>query len=83
MINLAQVPNLFFKNRKFLEGSTLAGCVKCRKSFQPKDIVSFTDKEQTCICPQCGHDTLIFDNMQITINEDYLNKAHNYLFKKY
>jgi len=82
MINLAQLPNLFFKNRKFLDSSTIAGCVKCCLTIQSKEIISFTDKEQTCICPKCGHDTIIFDNMEFAINENSLKKANNYLFKK-
>lgn len=82
MINIAQLPFMFYKNRRLMENSKTAGCVKCLEIFKNEEIVSFTDKEQTCVCPKCGHDTLIFENNGYDINKESLQKANKMLFQK-
>lgn len=82
MSSMASLPNLFFKNRKFLSGSSSAGCVKCLQVMEARDVVSFTDNDETCLCPRCGHDTLLLSSMQVNINEEYLKKANGYLFAR-
>ena len=79
MSSLASLPNLFFKNRRSLGGASSAGCVKCLRVIEAKEIVSFTDRDETCLCPNCGHDTLLLDS-QVPISEEFLRKANRYLF---
>lgn len=82
MISIAQLPFLFYKNRRLMENSKNGGCVKCLEIINNSEIVAFTDKEQTCICPKCGHDTLIFENNGYEITKEGLQKANKLLFKK-
>lgn len=76
-----QLMNLAFKNRRLVQQSTSAGCLFCCKIFESKDVVAFTDADQTCLCPNCGTDTVLGDMGGYAINEENLKKANQYWFK--
>jgi hypothetical protein len=82
MTSVAQLPMLIYKNRRLLESSKIAGCLKCCEIIQINEINSYTDDNQTCICPKCGHDTIICDQTGYEITSQSLMNANKYIFKK-
>jgi hypothetical protein len=79
MIGIFQFPNLAIKNRRLAENSVKVGCYNCCKIFESSLIKEFTDKDQTCLCPFCKNDCVIGG---FEINEEILNKANAFWFKK-
>lgn len=71
-------PSLAFKNRKLIESSFFVGCFHCLKIYKKEEIVQYTDKEQTAICPYCKIDAIIGDNCGFDLNENILQKANKY-----
>ena len=82
IVNIAQLPVIFYKNKKYLAGAFDAACIKCENKIALKEIVSFTDNNETCLCPLCGHDTLVFDTSGFVLNKENIEKAHRILFTK-
>jgi hypothetical protein len=79
-IGLHQLPHLAFKNKGLVQGSKLAGCYHCGKTFESKEIKDFTDNGQTCLCPSCGIDSIVGDMSGFPITETSMQDAHKYLF---
>lgn len=69
------------KNRREVEGSTLAGCFHCAQTFAPTEVKEYTDNDQTCLCPKCGVDAVV-GNMGIAeeVTEEKLQRAKFYWF---
>lgn len=48
-----------FKNREAIEASKLCACFSCLKVFSPELIMSWTDENDTALCPCCEIDTVV------------------------
>ena len=81
-VGIAQLPTIAFKNKNLVEQSKIAGCMYCVKIFPSNEIKSYTDNQQTCICPHCNVDAVIGDNCGYEINEKSLQAANSYWFVK-
>lgn len=81
-VGLAQLPTLAFKNRSMIESSIFAGCMHCCKTFTIAEIKSFTDNNQTCLCPYCNVDSVIGNSCGFDLNENSLQSANKYWYPK-
>ena len=46
-------------HREVVLGGDDCSCFYCNTVFPPTDIVRWTDKDQTAICPRCGIDSIL------------------------
>lgn len=72
---IKNAPIQSMKNRKILEQHDQCGCYSCLKVFETKLIQSWTDQNQTALCPFCHIDAIV-SNPDI----EYLKKAKEYWF---
>lgn len=60
----------------------LCACFYCEHSFLPGDIVEWIEEPkggETAICPKCGIDSVLSDNLPID-DKEFLNEMNNYWF---
>ena len=61
--------------------SEKCGCFYCVTTFEPKDIVEWTDNGQTALCPNCGIDSVIGDISDFPIMDiNFLKQMNQYWF---
>lgn len=65
------------ENKQELEKADKCGCFYCNKIYTPKEIVNWTDNQQTAVCPYCGVDSVIANP-----NENDLQMLNKYYFNK-
>ena len=75
MTGIYQFPHLAIKNRQLVSFGTKAGCFHCLKIFESKEINTYTDNNQTALCPYCQVDSVVADNCGFELNEEILKKA--------
>ena len=69
-------------NRESISKSKKCGCFYCKKTFNPQDIVEWTDEETTAICPICGVDSVICDLENYKMTSEDLDLLNKYYFKQ-
>lgn len=79
MNDIKTAPMSAIKNRKEIEQSPRCGCFKCLAIMETKDVVNWTDKGQTAICPLCNHDSLLPESYG-DLNEQSLLAIRTYWF---
>jgi hypothetical protein len=68
------------RHRDVLLKSQVCGCFHCMKTFSPTDIVEWTDRKQTAICPKCGIDSVIGDASGFPVTGEFLQEMCDYWF---
>lgn len=69
-------------NKKQLNESTICGCFYCCKIYSPNEIKEYLNEgDGTAICPYCGIDTVIAQNVGFKITKEFLKKMRDYWFK--
>ena len=51
--------NLCTHNRELLEQENNASCFYCFQVYSPETITTWTDEQQTAICPECSIDSVL------------------------
>jgi hypothetical protein len=82
MTGVSQFPLLAMKNRKIIEQSTKAGCFHCLEIFDVNEINSYTDNNDTVICPKCGIDSVVGNNCGFDLNNQILKTAKKFWYEK-
>jgi hypothetical protein len=67
-------------NRVELEASEISGCFYCLRTFPPSAIHSWTDDDQTALCPKCPVDSVIGSASGYPITAEFLERMHEYWF---
>lgn len=60
----------------------LCGCFYCMQTFHPHEITEWIEEnngEETAICPKCGIDSVLADNLPIT-DKDFSKEMNSYWF---
>jgi hypothetical protein len=72
--------NLTFNNRKSCEAAARVGCYRCGKFFSPSEIVKWTDKNKTAVCPNpdCDADTILPESFDLVLSDELLMKMKKY-----
>ena len=61
--------------------SDTCGCFYCVTTFRPREIIKWTDDEQTALCPNCGIDSVIGEKSGYPVADiDYLKQMNSYWF---
>ena len=82
MTGITQFPLLAMKNKNIVKQSQKAGCFHCLNIFDTTEIKSYTDNNQTVICPKCGIDSVVGDMCGFELNEQILKNAHQFWYVK-
>jgi hypothetical protein len=69
-----------FRNRKAIEESELVGCFSCCQIYPKTEILEWTDKKETAICPKCNVDTVIAQLAGIPLDENTLKQLNSFWF---
>lgn len=67
-------------NRTLIEKSNKCYCFYCAKTMNSKEIVSYVEDGDTAVCPYCGVDSIIPDNVDKNIDDAVLNDMQKYWF---
>ncbi len=67
-------------NRDNLLKVNKCGCFYCLKIFNPKLINDWCDNNNTAICPFCGIDSIIYENIFYPINKKFLKEMKKMWF---
>ena len=70
------------RHRTQIEASDKCGCFYCKKTFAPQEITDWVDDNDTALCPYCGIDSVIGNASGYTIEAEFLEKMHQYWFKR-
>jgi hypothetical protein len=68
------------KHRSEILKSDLCGCFYCEKTFEPHEIVTWIDGQQTALCPKCGIDSVIGSASGLPIGGEFLHEMCEYWF---
>ncbi|MCG9894264.1 MAG: hypothetical protein MH204_02155 [Fimbriimonadaceae bacterium] len=60
--------------------SEVCGCFRCRRIFPPEAIESWTDDEETALCPHCGVDSVLGSASGFPITPDFLGRMKRHWF---
>lgn len=60
--------------------STQCACYSCFSTFQHEQIVEWTDKDMTALCPHCGADAVLPDYNETPIDRETLEALNHYAF---
>ena len=72
-------------NETMIESSNLCACFHCRNFFVPtqtKEWIEDIHNEKTALCPYCGSDSVVGDEMDYPLSEELIRKMHIYWFGK-
>lgn len=69
-----------FKNRESLDKSSLCGCFFCLSVFDPKRISSWVDGGNTALCPYCGIDSVLPEEVLVSYVRLGLKELSTYWF---
>ena len=88
--DLQSIHQFCHRNRERLEGSAQCGCFYCLAIFAPVEIENWTDgptddkdglREVTALCPRCGIDAVLPDNMpDVPLSAELLKAMKQYWF---
>ncbi len=68
------------KHRAEVEASGRCGCFFCFRTFPPSLIKTWTDSDQTALCPSCGVDSVIGSESAHRLDDMFLRKMHQHHF---
>lgn len=60
--------------------SERCACFSCMQSFSPNQIVEWTDKDMTALCPHCKMDAVLPDYNGTPINRETLVEMNQYTY---
>ena len=66
-----------FKNAHLIEDDTDCSCYYCLGKFKGIEVDVYVDDGKTAICPKCGIDSVLTEDIDI----DKLEKINEYYFK--
>jgi hypothetical protein len=68
------------KHRAEIEESGRCACFFCFRTFPPSLIKSWTDSNQTALCPSCGVDSVLGSGSSHRLDDGFLRKMHLHCF---
>ncbi len=75
-----KIHKLSLNNKKLLSELDSASCFYCLNSFPTADIKEWVDDEKTALCPICGIDSVIPNNLSLKVDNDLLEIMHKHYF---
>jgi hypothetical protein len=69
-----------WRNWRQLQGAKICACFFCLKRFPPSQVVKWTDKTETALCPFCAVDSVL--GFDVEPDESLLRQMHERWFSK-
>jgi hypothetical protein len=69
-------------HRLNIDLSQLCGCFNCLDIFSPAEIIQWADEGETAICPLCGVDSVLHDQIPELLSKELLSEMHEVWFAK-
>jgi hypothetical protein len=67
--------------RDAIAASAQCGCFYCLATFDPSEIRRWVDDKTTPICPRCGIDSVLPDNVGVPLDRDFLKEMQFHWFE--
>ena len=67
-------------HREAIASSSLCGCFHCLSTFKPAEIGRWIETE-TAICPRCGIDSVLPDNVGLPLDREFLTQMQFHWFE--
>ena len=70
-------------NETMIKNSKMCACFHCRNFFVPVQIKEWIEdihSEKTALCPYCGSDSVVGDDMKYPLTEELIQAMHDYWF---
>lgn len=68
------------RHRDAIADAQICGCFYCLEIFEPNKIEDWLTDEGTALCPRCGIDSVLPDNVGYPITRDFLTQMKSYWF---
>jgi hypothetical protein len=68
------------EHRAAIEEAGRCGCFYCLSTFAPSEIGRWYEKD-TALCPRCGIDSVLPDNVGISLDREFLTQMQFHWFK--
>ncbi|MBQ8287819.1 MAG: cytoplasmic protein [Clostridia bacterium] len=69
------------RNQDALSKSEICGCFYCQNIYSPDEITDWLNEGcGTALCPRCGVDAVIGENLGYPISKEFLSQMHEYWF---
>ena len=79
--NIRNIHSSCINNACRLDDSKQAGCFQCQKTFKPEKIQKLCDGGRTCLCPECGIDSVLLSPNADGIKPSLLQVMRSYYFR--
>ena len=76
MIKIEEAHERSWKNASEIEDTTTCSCYYCCSTFKGSDIDEYVDNDETALCPVCGIDSVIPEE----VNKEKLEEINKYNF---
>lgn len=70
-----------YENRELIDKSLLCACFHCKQYFPPDRIVSWTDDDETALCPYCDIDAVLGDAGGFELTSAFIDQMYQYWFE--
>jgi hypothetical protein len=67
-------------HRDAVESASLCGCFHCLSTFKPSEIHRWVDYKATPLCPRCGIDSVLPDNVGVSLDREFLAQMQFHWF---
>ena len=67
-------------NKELIKESEYCYCFYCKKQFESKEVVKYLEGENTALCPHCGIDAIIPNNVDEPIDNELIEGMNKYWF---
>lgn len=67
-------------NKELIKESEYCYCFHCKKQFESKEVVRYLEGENTALCPHCGIDAIIPNNVDEPIDNELIEGMNKYWF---
>jgi hypothetical protein len=67
--------------RDAIAASQLCGCFYCLATFEPAEIGHWIDEKNTPLCPRCGIDAVLPDNVGVPLDGAFLKEMQFHWFE--
>ena len=66
--------------KELIKESEYCYCFYCKKQFESKEVVKYLEGENTALCPHCGIDAIIPNNVDEPIDNELIEGMNKYWF---
>ncbi len=74
------IHDLSTRNKLVVTNATRVGCFYCKKIYPASEVVEFSKRNDSAICPHCSIDAVLPEYGSFVPTEEILNQMYQYWF---